>query len=300
MNGKDSQGFYRRLGVSPSASQAEIKAAHRAKAKALHPDINSDKRAAADFQALQAAYTVLSNEKSRKKYDAEHETAPKRTERRDPARRPFGPVVCSRCNALSAQPRYKAFHTVYAYLIGAQQDEHQGVFCSKCETWAALQCSLITLVAGWWSPSGFVWTVRALSKNIVGGTFHAANAELHASQAKYFAQKGNHSLARAVAIQALQHADRAQKEGKTAAIRLLRISLEQFLASLPPNTAILELKNTDMVVNMRFFLQLGLLTAFCSVLYLGLRVEFAEPTNRGRAGLQQSTRPAITKPLTPP
>ena len=62
--------YYDVLGVSKTATDAEIKSAYRKKAKEFHPDLNKDDPTAADkFKEAQEAYSVLSDEGKRKSYD---------------------------------------------------------------------------------------------------------------------------------------------------------------------------------------------------------------------------------------
>jgi len=58
---------YAVLGVDRNSTEAEIKAAHRRRVKETHPDIGGD---AEEFKLVQAAYEVLGNPASRKRYDS--------------------------------------------------------------------------------------------------------------------------------------------------------------------------------------------------------------------------------------
>ena len=67
-NRLDPDGYYRCLGVAPEASQAEIVAAFRGKARRLHPDVPRTGDAAS-FVAVRQAYDVLSKHDRRAAYD---------------------------------------------------------------------------------------------------------------------------------------------------------------------------------------------------------------------------------------
>ena len=279
MSDKDPKGYYKILGVQPDAPASVIKAAYRALAMDLHPDRNHSGNATAQFQKLQEAYAIVSDENLRQQYDAESfipraDAAPSRGNYK-----PFEPIVCSRCDAISAQPRYKVFYSVYGYIFGATRKPHQGVFCSRCEIKVALQSSAITLVAGWWSISGFIWTLQTLVQNLTGGQFNQQDAQLQGYQAMYFMQIGKVDLARAVAVEALMVAEKATKEENTKygfkkklgcdiadPLSDLKKVLTDFINSFPANTKAAQIASTNGVYNKRFLYQTLLLLTFVGLI----------------------------------
>ncbi|KAL0818313.1 hypothetical protein ABMA28_008796 [Loxostege sticticalis] len=57
------------LGVTPKATQGDIKSAYYKLSKLYHPDISSDETSAKKFRAITEAYEVLGNIKLKKMYD---------------------------------------------------------------------------------------------------------------------------------------------------------------------------------------------------------------------------------------
>ncbi|WP_254768665.1 molecular chaperone DnaJ [Salinilacihabitans rarus] len=64
-----SEDFYDVLGVSPDASEDEIKRAYRKKAAEYHPDVSDDPDAEEKFKKIQKAKKVLTDEDKRQAYD---------------------------------------------------------------------------------------------------------------------------------------------------------------------------------------------------------------------------------------
>lgn len=65
----DKRDYYEILGVSKTASDAEIKSAFRKLAKKYHPDVSKEENAAEKFKEAQEAYAVLSDPEKRRQYD---------------------------------------------------------------------------------------------------------------------------------------------------------------------------------------------------------------------------------------
>lgn len=64
-----SKSLYETLGVSDTATEAEIKKSYRKLARQFHPDVNKDPDAEEKFKEINAAYEVLSDKQKKSQYD---------------------------------------------------------------------------------------------------------------------------------------------------------------------------------------------------------------------------------------
>ena len=64
--------YYQVLGIAPSASYQEVKAAYRALSLKWHPDRNPNVEVTSVMQDINEAYSILGNEERRKRYDREY------------------------------------------------------------------------------------------------------------------------------------------------------------------------------------------------------------------------------------
>ncbi|XP_013142533.1 PREDICTED: dnaJ homolog subfamily C member 30-like [Papilio polytes] len=71
------------LGVTPRATQSDIKSAYYRLSKLYHPDISSDETSAKKFRSITEAYEVLGNIKLKKMYDKGLLTGRENTSRMD-------------------------------------------------------------------------------------------------------------------------------------------------------------------------------------------------------------------------
>ena len=106
---------YAALGVSRTATEAELKKAYRKIAKADHPDLTDDKAAHDRFKAASAAYDLLKDPDQRARFDrgeidAQGQERPQRRYYRDFSEAPDNPY--------RGQADYGDFSDVFADLFG--------------------------------------------------------------------------------------------------------------------------------------------------------------------------------------
>lgn len=199
----DPKGYYAVLGVAPGADLATIKAAYRARVKSVHPDRNHSRGAAQEFQRLVEAYRVLHDGVHRAEYDTtgDHSLAD------DVGEFLSAPFACSRCGAVTAQPRYVIFQQVRSYLLWAKTTRHEGIFCRDCADTTAVRASTVTWALGWWSLPGLILTPLALVRNLFGGIKpRVQNARLLIRQSHAFLALGQQEIAAALTEQAAAYA----------------------------------------------------------------------------------------------
>jgi hypothetical protein len=77
---------------------------------------------------------------------------------------------CSSCGRITIEPRKLSFAFVVSFfLLFSWGWRSKGLFCSRCARRSALQASVVTGLAGWWSLSGLIRTPLAILENARGG-----------------------------------------------------------------------------------------------------------------------------------
>ncbi|MEX2374033.1 MAG: J domain-containing protein [Dehalococcoidia bacterium] len=144
--------YYDILGVTPSASAAEIQRAYRRRAMLMHPDRHQDSELADEasqaMAQLNVAYETLSDESKRSAYDARLPGGFGTRERpRDSARLPTSDE-CSMCGWAPA--RRMSFRADSGFLIWFRRLVLDTSLCRQCGEEAFREFTNRTLVRGWW------------------------------------------------------------------------------------------------------------------------------------------------------
>jgi hypothetical protein len=244
----DPKGYYEILGVPTDADSEAIKKAFRKRAMELHPDRNDATDATARFQHLNKAYEVLSNSATRASYDT-GDYGSINLEQVDESAE-IKPVVCSCCNKITAQPRYKIYFVVKSFILVTLRSKKQGIFCSKCAEIEVLKASSITWILGWWGfPFGPIYSAHAIFMNLIGGKdLQDVSARLSAQQALFFLKQGQTALAKSVAHEAWILSTKASDREFTK-------DIEKFLDHLGGREAVRELKDSWSLLRRPFFAQ---------------------------------------------
>ncbi len=200
------------LGISSTATPAEIKDAYRSLAKRLHPDLNQGKDTTEIFQQVNEAYSVLSDPAQRSTYDSQGQAGATHTTRTQASRSAapveIEPYQCVDCGCVTPTLRHVKYTQVISFLFGAHRTNIWGVFCEECAKKRLTKASIITGTVGWLSAPGLFYSAHALGRNLTGGKQEAAiNMEICARQAVYYAMKGERAASRIAANDALQFTD---------------------------------------------------------------------------------------------
>lgn len=181
--------------------QSKSKAKAKAKAK---PNPKSEPHTTRETKPRQEQPSKHAKAKSHKSESAKPKSADNNSA---PGNSVVKPEACQ-CGKVTAQPRYIIFDMVAGRGRSVVRKAVAGVFCRTCADRAALKATYITWIAGWWAfPDGPRETIKALWNNIRGGRKPAdRNTRLLVRQAKAFRDRGDLTLARGTAEQALIYA----------------------------------------------------------------------------------------------
>lgn len=120
-----------------------------------------------------------------------------------------GPIRCSKCGKVTAQPRYVSFSRVTGFMKSSTLSGYGALLCAACAAEEAFGNSLHTLLFGWWGGHGPFQSPWAILKNGFGGKHDQASDErLMLHNAHAFLAEGDFKLAHGLARALTRSSDR--------------------------------------------------------------------------------------------
>ncbi|WP_027482153.1 J domain-containing protein, partial [Deinococcus pimensis] len=213
----DVHGYYRTLGVAPTATPEQIKSAYKTKAKQLHPDKNKGPGATGLFRDLVEAYGVLNDPASRRAYDeacragvpsGQQARTGGATQAPPPEPEPVPFVACQACGTITPDVRAVLIHWVWSFLYFTRHGSNPAVLCPGCAARFIAQANLRSLLFGWWGvPWGPLITPVQVLRNVFGPRGPAdVNARLLIQQAIAYATRHDVHNASKCIMQARRYA----------------------------------------------------------------------------------------------
>ncbi|MCP9809708.1 J domain-containing protein [Cyanobium sp. HWJ4-Hawea] len=228
----DALGYYKLLGVEIGCSNDEIKKAYKKMCLKLHPDVNPASDANESFLNLQKAYEILNNSQKRAEYDTKCVRAPNSNQ--EPPKEgndresTLEPIRCSKCNCVTAQPRYVVFWETLSFL-NTVRTPIQGVMCINCAGDAAYEATKKSLIFGWWGIWGIILTPLSVIGNLIGGDKPAQNnGGILLYQSWYFAQNNRPELAFILASEALYYLKKSSAKDKNSLVSICQSIIDTY------------------------------------------------------------------------
>ena len=215
----DSLGYYDALEVPQNAGTETIKQQYYILAKKWHPDHNENENAAERFQKISVAYNILKDDASRLKYDLLSQAY-------DAAHFPDINNLKIYTNQRGDQEldlRHIKLLQVRGLIVKHKTKELKEICNYKEAKKFVLKVSLQNWLLGWWSLTGIIANIQAISNNYKKALAdYAGNFTLLSHNMLAYAQEQRYDEAYACARLALRYANPRQKQ-----------LVEQYMETIP-------------------------------------------------------------------
>ena len=228
MSMRDPLGYYQILDLTPAASEAEIKANYRERAKLWHPDHNTSEEATDKFQHLSVAYDVLKDEKSRLIYDLLSQAY---VSKNFPDMSGLK-IYKDRAGIENPFIRTFSLQKVWGKIVSTSVRNDDEI-CNALEAPAVvLKTSVSNWLLGWWGIPALFKNVQAIAHNYSAINHNRSqNLTLLIHNAVAYYQENKMEKAMLSALQAKEYADDKQKDLLEKFIRLTGVRTDK--ARLP-------------------------------------------------------------------